>query len=140
MIKRITKKKGVKRVAKKLKKPFGIAYKAWRGIIVLILSLIITPLFLATHYHDKFFAIVLSLTALACGLILIIKEPMPKIIARNMENGMLLLLIGGLLLAIAAYIPLDLDFGWRQILLVISGFFYAFGIQRLGLGAVIGLI
>ncbi|MBR9703739.1 hypothetical protein GOV10_06875 [Candidatus Woesearchaeota archaeon] len=140
MIKKFTKKKGVKRVAKKLKKPFGIAYKTWRGIVVLVLSMIIIPIFLKTHFHDSFFAIVLSLTALVCGLVLILKEPMPKRIARLMENGMLLLLAGGLLLAIAAYIPLDLNFGWRPILLLISGFFYAFGVQRLGLGAVIGLV
>lgn len=140
MIKKIVKKRKVRRVLKKIKKPFGIAFKIWRGIIVVILSLIIMPIFLRTHFHDQFFAIVLSLTALVCGLVLIIKEPMPKMIARPMENGMLLLLAGGLLLAIAAYIPLDLAFNWRVIFLIISGFFYAFGVQRLGLGAVIGLV
>ena len=140
MIKKIAKKGRIRRVAKKLKRPFGIAFKIWRGIIVTILSLIIMPLFLASHYNDKFFAIVLSATALICGLIIIIKEPLPKKIARVLENGMLLLLGGGLLIAIAAYLPLSFGFiNWRVLLLVISAFFYAFGIQRLGLGAIIGL-
>lgn len=130
-------KKKVKRVVKKAKKHTQLAIRIWRAIAGLIIFLILVPTFVANHDHDKFYPIALSLTALACGLIIIIKQPFKKTMRNFLDMGMYLLLAGGLLLIVAAYVTHPVA---HLIFLLVSGLLYAYGLQRLGLGIFVGVI
>ena len=125
-------KKRVKSAVKHVKKHSAMAIKIWRIIATAVIFIIITPLFLSARGDVSFFRTVLILSVLLCGLIIIIREAIPKKIINYVNTSMYIILLGAILILLTLGLPKPVLF--LQIpMLVISSFSYSLGLQRLGL-------
>lgn len=127
---RIMIKRTVHKIARKAKPVITI----WRYIVAIILFVIIYPTFLATHTKDNFYIIVLLVTVVVLCIAFVVERALNPKYRSFIVKARYLMLSAAVLLAIAAYVPMNTTPIWKMLILLASAFLYALAAQRLGLG------
>lgn len=124
----------------KIKRRAKTAFKIWRVIAGFIIFLVLLPTFLAANDHPRFFLVSLSLTVIAIGLAMIVKQSFKKKLKNYVERSTYFLLIGASLLIVEGFLSATLSPWINFSFLAVSALCYAFGLQRLGLSYIIFIV
>jgi len=124
----------IKRTVHKIARKARPVITFWRYVVAIILFIIIYPTFLATHTKHNFYAVVSLATIVVFCIAFIIKRALNPKYRPYVVKAQYLMLGAAVLLALAAYVPMNTTPVWRMLVLLASAFLYALAAQRLGLG------
>ncbi len=129
-----------KRILKRVKKGFTVAYGIWQAIVVTVIAIVLIPVFLANAENGNFYSWVITASLLTYVVVLLIMGKLKRGIVREYLEKTSFRLFLGMVVLTAAFLLHGLGQATlTQAALAAAAVLYAFFLQRITFLRLIGL-